>query len=419
MKVVHVTSDVRRGSPSCLVALLSNTLRSLGLDSSVVTRFVSTKLDHVSELKFDKSVTARLRRVWRRARISHATTRPARLREAYEAFDDCRSQFGADFVQALPNCDVISLHFVAGLLDFRSFFKTNTRRTHIVWTLHDMNAFTGGCHYDNHCGRYKDECGKCPQLGSSRADDQSRRILREKKSCFEALKDRRIIAVTPSLWLAKRVRESTVMRDIQVEVIPNGIDTEIFKPYDQALARRVFGIPIDRKVILFVAQSLSNRRKGFQYLVEAVRRLYDDKNMYLISIGACAPEKVLPVPHYSLGMITLPGIMALAYSAADVFVMPSIQDNLPTTILESIACGTPVIGFDVGGIPEMVRDDLSGIVVRRHDSGALADSIYRLLNDDQNRKHMRATCRSLAEHEYTVKLQARRYKELYERLILQ
>ncbi|MFC2023766.1 glycosyl transferase family 1, partial [Chloroflexota bacterium] len=189
-----------------------------------------------------------------------------------EPFSDSSSPFGSAVVRQLPAADVINLHWIAGFVDQRSFFSRVPQSVPVFWTLHDMNAFTGGCHYDEGCGKYELSCGACPQLDSGKSGDLSRRIWLRKRKAFAQVAPGQLHFVSPSRWLAKALSRSSLLSDRPVTVIPYGVDVDDFAPRDRGFARKVLGIPQDAAVVLFVADSLENRRKGFPLLMEALAR---------------------------------------------------------------------------------------------------------------------------------------------------
>lgn len=317
-------------------------------------------------------------------------------------------------VRAL-NPDIINLHWVcAGFLRIETLAKF---RRPIVWTLHDMWPFTGGCHYDDECGRYVKTCGRCPLLGSDKERDISRRIWRRKKKAWQGLD---ITIVTPSRWLARRAEGSSLFKDSRVEVIPNGLDTSVFKPADRVFTRERFGLPVDKKLILFGAMSAtSDKRKGFQLLAPALKCFSKDgfgEEVELVILGSSRPESPADFglkAHY-MGQLNDDVSLALLYAATDVFVAPSIQDNLPNTVMEALACGTPVVAFDVGGIPDMVEHKKNGYIAKSFDTGDLARGIKWVLEDRERRARLGASAREKVEQEYSSRLQAERYIALYE-----
>ncbi len=368
----------------------------------------------VREFRPPQNLFAQLGRRLRRFRIErdfqrYAATRPAGL----EAFTDDRTKYGGSFWKQLPKCDVINLHWTRGFLDPGDFFSRVS--VPAVWTLHDMNAFTGGCHYSLGCVRYREQCGACPQLGSADMSDLSRSIWRRKEKAFRLMRAP-LRVVTPSNWMGECARSSSLLGTGSIAVIPYGLDTAVFAPFDQQAARQRFQIPSDARVVLFVADSLDNQRKGFSFLVDALNRVRIP-NLVLVSMGRDRPPSALEARHIHLGTIHDDALLAEAYSAADLFAIPSVEDNLPNTVLESMACGTPVVGFDAGGIRDMVRAEVTGLLAPTRDVPSLANRISELLGDAARRGAMSRQCRAVALEEYTLELQARRYRELYEALL--
>jgi glycosyltransferase involved in cell wall biosynthesis len=217
--------------------------------------------------------------------------------------------------------------------------------------------------------------------------------------------------------MADEVRRSSLLGErFAVSVIPNGVNTDEFAPRDRAAARAVLGIPQESLVVLFVAYSVAPRRKGFALLNEALRGLTELPNLFLLSVGSGIPPRNFPVPQLHLGNVTQNRFLSMAYSAADLYVIPSLQDNLPSTVLEAMACGTPVVGFDTGGVCEMVQPGQTGALGPVEDVSALARNIGRLLDDPDGRHVMAAHCRQRVLEEFSMDLYVRRYEELYEGL---
>jgi glycosyltransferase involved in cell wall biosynthesis len=339
----------------------------------------------------------------------------------YEPFHDCRSIYAKEFLRQLPACDIINLHWVAdSFFDYRSFFASVPQRIPVVWTFHDMNAFTGGCHYDLGCDRYQSRCGSCPQLGSTDPKDLAFRIWKRKRDTFGALFPDLLQIVAPSRWLAEEARKSPLIGKFPASVIPYGLDLEIFKPRNKQSAREVLGIPQSAKAVLFLADGMDNERKGFQFLAQALAGISGPdqvKNLTLISLGRNKPKLELSLPWHHLGFVDNERMLAAVYSAADLFVIPSVQDNLPNTVLEAMACGTPALGFAVGGIPDMIRPGITGELVSPKDVKALGASILRLLNEPTQLAEMSHQCRRTVLAEYPLALQARRYADFYREIL--
>ncbi|MBD3322935.1 glycosyltransferase [candidate division KSB3 bacterium] len=355
---------------------------------------------------------------WRTLRKREMDRYHVEFMRDFDGFSDDRVEGGATVLQKLPICDVVHLHWISRFVDYRSFFEGMAQRyMPIVWTLHDMNPFTGGCHYDRGCGRFSEGCGLCPQLRSSDPHDLSRKIFLRKQAAFSHIAPDMLQLVTPSQWLAEEVRHSALLQRFPVNVIPNGLDTSVFTPRDRYFAREVLDLPQDAHVLLFAATLIEDRRKGLSLLLDALADSYDNANFLLVSLGSTRVPLDSGIPYRHLGMIGEDRLLSLAYSAADVFIIPSLQDNLPNTVMESLACGTPVIGFNVGGILDMIRPGETGWLVPPRDVAALRTAIFDALAHPEKRSEMSVNCRRVVEQEYSVDIQFRRYLQLYEELV--
>ncbi|WP_259122928.1 glycosyltransferase family 4 protein [Salinibacter ruber] len=418
MSVVHLSTNDFTGGAARAAFRLHRGLSSIGEASHMFVRNKDSRNEDVRV--YDRSsgwlerLKDRFKRRWLNRRFNrYQETRP----EGLEIFSQARTLDGHRVVDALPDADVYNLHWIRGFIDPSPFFQQTQQP--VVWTLHDMNPFTGGCHYNVRCNQYRESCGQCPQLGSTDENDLSRSVWSRKERAYrEAIENGRLEVVAPSEWLAEEARRSTLFSKAPVHVIPNGLDHETFHPRNTDGLRSALSIPADHRVLLFVADSTQNRRKGFDLLQDALSGL-DDEAVALVSIGSHEPELEVSVPHVHLGAIQSDVLLSVFYSLADLFVIPSRQDNLPNTVLESMACGTPVVGFDTGGIPDMVRPGETGWLAESENARSLRETIEHALCDDVARRRRGARCRDVVEEEYTLQVQARAYKKLYERLLTQ
>ena len=313
--------------------------------------------------------------------------------------------------------DIVHLHWICGGM----LRNEDLKRIHkpIIWTLHDMWAFTGGCHYSDDCERFQQDCGNCPQLNRSSKNDLSRSILRRKKRAWKGLD---ITIVTPSKWLAKCAKESSLFKGWRIEVIHNGLDLDLFKPIDKTTACEIWDLPKNKKLILFGAMSAtSNHKKGFDLLYEGLKQLsaqWLDK-AELIIFGASEPENPpdfdLPV-HY-LGRLHDDVSLALLYSAADVMVVPSRQEAFGQTASESLACSTPVISFGVTGLLDIVDHQRNGYLAKPFDISDLAAGIDWVLSDENRHKELCIKAREKAVVCFDIKKVARQYADLYESIV--
>jgi glycosyltransferase involved in cell wall biosynthesis len=334
-------------------------------------------------------------------------------RRGFSLLTDDRSPYGASVAGSMPAADVIHLHHAAPFLDWRPFFRAVGGRVPLVLTLHDMHPFTGGCRYTKGCGRFTGSCGKCPLLKSARVNDLSQAIWRRKQQALSCLQAQDLHVVAPSSWLAAEAKKSSLLGRFPISLIPYGVQTDIFKPVAKAIARERLHIHPKSRVVLFVAASLSDPRKGFHFLSEALGLLPASNDTLLLTAGSGAPRESVPCQQKHLGVLEDNESLVLAYSAADVFVIPAIEDNLPNTVLEALACGTPTIGFSVGGIPDMVREGVTGWLVPVQDRVALATALGSLLEKQELRAAFSMNARKIALSEYDLKIQARHYASLY------
>ena len=314
--------------------------------------------------------------------------------------------------------DVINLHWIYGsYLQIETFPKLNKP---LVWTLHDMWAFTGGCSYSGDCDRYTKSCGACPQLGSSKNWDLSRWVWQRKAKAWRNLN---LTIVTPSLWLRQCAISSSLFKDLRVELIPNGLDTEKYRPINRKVARELLRLPQDKQLVLFGSlKATSDKRKGFHLLQPALQELsqsgWQDR-LEVVIFGASRPDNPPEFgfqAHY-LGTFSDDLSLALVYSAADVFVLPSIQDNLPNTVMEAIACRTPCVAFDIGGMPDMIEHQKNGYLAQPYKIEDLAQGIAWVLENRERHQKLSHCAREKAEQEFTLEIQARRYLSLFTEVV--
>ncbi len=293
--------------------------------------------------------------------------------------------------------DIVHLHWMAKFLDYPTFFKSINKP--VVWTLHDTNPFNGGFNYD---------CYALPEY-----DELEKEVRTIKLKSIKQAKDVHIISI--SKWIHQLSSNSEIFGHLPHHYIPNGLDVNLFKPQNKQEARDKLQLPQDKKIILFVAESIDDKRKGFSYLEDALVELNVDE-VFLLTVGKSLNTSI-PFPLKNLGFVNDEIEMATVYAAADVFVVTSIEDNLPNTVMESIACGTPVVGFKVGGIPDMIQDGVNGFLVEKGDSIKLAQKINELLNHSDLQNQMQTHARQIAVQNFNQELQVKRHVELYREII--
>ena len=316
------------------------------------------------------------------------------------------------------NPDIIHLHWITkAFIGIRDLPRLNAP---IIWTLHDMWAFTGGCHYDHDCGRYHGACGRCPVLGSGYDNDLSRRIQSFKRRTWEGLE---MTIVCPSRWLADCAHSSVLLGKQRIEVIPNGLDLQQFRPMNKASARKQLSIATDDRLILFGGMGpTTNARKGFAYLQAALQQLATagwNKHSRVIVFGnpgrASPPLADFRVQY--IQPLQRDEELASLYSAADVFVAPSLQDNLPNTVMEALACGTPCVAFNIGGMPDLIEHQASGYLATPRDGKSLAAGIAWVLEDTSRWQQLSHNARSFTRDHFDLPTISKRYRELYREIL--
>ncbi len=418
VRITHISTYDWEGGASRSAYRLHDGLRRLKHESHM---FVAkkTSLDP-SVIRYDPPGDPRsgLIRTLRRVKIRIAVWRyglkaPAGL----TFFSDDRARYGKGPWQHLPGSDLVHLHWVTRFVDYRAFFRLVPATTPVVWTLHDMVAFTGGCHYDQGCHRFADECGRCPQLGSESETDLTRKVWQRKFEAFAKLHSKQLHIVTPSRWLGEQVGQSALLSRFPRSLIPYGLDTETFAPRDRYRSRKILGIPLDARVVLFLAHGVRDPRKGLHLLTSALESIESPSGIFLLSLGSGLPSEFRGFRGAHIEHVIDDPFLSHVYSAADILVVPSLQDNLPNTVLESISCGTPVVGFAVGGIPDMVRPGITGLLAAPGDTVGLRGAILDLLSNEEGRRKMAEHCREIATQEYSLEVQARRYLDLYNQIL--
>ncbi len=312
--------------------------------------------------------------------------------------------------------DIIHIHNIHGAVS--SFWNVELIRicgdyAPVVWTLHDMWSFTGRCAYNYGCLKYLTGCdATCPTPGEYPAlsPNQITHSWEQRRSIIQEMRD--IIAVAPSNWLAL-VALGGLWHGKRVEVIPYGLPLNIYEPIDRSIAHKALGITSEGPVLLIAAHRLDDKRKGGRIALQAIEQS-SYKPLSLITMGSGSLRSQIPgVTIIPLGFIDHERTRALAYSAADIYLHPALADNLPNTIMEAISCGTPVVAYSIGGIPDLVRPEVTGWLVNEPTPNALASGLNQALTDLIHNKTSSFSCRETAEQEYSMSLQAERYLTLF------
>lgn len=344
--------------------------------------------------------------------------------------DKITSTFGAQYLylpssMALPNhpwvqaADVIQLFNTHGGYFSHRILPTLARNSPVIWRLSDMWPMTGHCSYSGDCEQWLNGCGNCPDLDTYpglKVDTTSRLWKVKQRVCSEA----NLTVVAPSSWMEEQAKKSPVFEGCPIHRIPNGVDINAFKPLERSSARALLGLPQEVHLILFVAQGLDqDERKGTDALVKALTQLQVNTSVELVLAGLgkadWADETGLKV--HRLGYLLDDRLLAAAYSSADIIALPSIVDNLPNVVLESMACGVPSVAFNVGGIRDAVRHMETGYLSRSGNTEDFRHGITMLLDDMDLRLRLGGAGLELIQSNFTKQIQAHRFETLYRQLL--
>lgn len=317
-------------------------------------------------------------------------------------------------------CDVVQIYNTHGGYFSHTALPLIARRRPVVWRLSDMWPMTGHCAYSFDCEGWKTGCGSCPIISHYPAlrSDTTAALWRMKRRVYAHTP---LTIVAPSRWIAELARQSPLLGRYPVHIIPNGLDTEVFRPLDKEAARARLGIGPARRVILFSADSIKDQRKGAALLQQALVRLASEAvaDVTLLVVGSHVEgwDAQLPFEVKQVNHVDDDAVMAGIYSAADLFVLPTLADNLPNGILESMACATPPVTFDVGGCGDAVRHMETGYLAAYKDVDDLTRALRLLLDDPALRARLGRRGREVAVAEYSQELQTGRFLRLYEEAV--
>ncbi len=416
MKVVILNTSERTGGAAVAAGRLMNALRKAGTSVRMLVRDKQTADPDVSTVStsYVKRKLGFLRFAWERL-VIYACNRFSRK----NLFQVSIADTGADVsrLAVVKEADVIHLHWInQGFLSLEDIRRLLATGKPVVWTLHDVWPATGICHYPGACTRYKEVCRNCPMLVSHPFCDLAKATFRKKLS----LDFSNVTFVGCSRWITEKARQSALLEKADFHAIPNPIDTTVFKRIDKAEARRKYQLPPDHFLLLFAAAKVSDTRKGAVFLAEACRRLQSaGMNTFDIVVLGNSSEELaglFPCRVHSLGYVSDAASIAAAYSCADLFIIPSLEDNLPNTVMEAMACGTPCVGFRTGGIPEMIDHRVNGYVAAYKDAGDLADGIAWGLHYPDAAALSDACLAKVASH-YSEAVVAEKYNSLYQHVV--
>lgn len=376
MRVLLINTSERTGGAAIAANRLMEALKNSGIKAKTLVRDKQT--DQVTVVPLRKSWRHVWQFVWERVVIWKANHF-----KKHNLFAVDIANTGTD-ITSLPEfrqADVIHLHWInQGMLSLKDIRKIIASGKPVVWTLHDMWPITGICHHAQDCQNYRTQCHDCPLLYKGSAHDLSNIVYRRKLQIY---KNANLTFVACSQWLEELAQKSALTMGHTVTNIPNAINTNLFHPADKAQARKKLHLPAEKRLLLFSSMKITDKRKGIDYLIKACQLLvkqYPDfcDTLGVVVVGSESQQyaNLFPFPVYCLDYVSTEKEIVNIYNAVDLFVTPSLQENLPNTIVESMSCGVPCVGFQIGGIPQMIDHLHNGYVARYKSAEDLANGIY-------------------------------------------
>lgn len=380
MKIVHInTSDISGGAAIAAHRLHQELLKKNVDSKMLVLNKESDELTiKTASKKVDKHLNNKIRNFFEKINFK-------RYEKRENPIIFSSGNYGIDIIsfKEIIEADVIHLHWINdNYINLNTIKKLAEMNKKIVWTMHDMWPFTGGCHYAGNCKNYEKKCGNCEILMTNCEKDITRKIFLNKEKIFNQID---FIVVGCSDWISDCASKSSLFNSKKIYNIPNVLDTKIFKKLDKKSCRDILNLKPDKKYILFGAMgATSDPRKGYSYLKETLEILKKEKdefseNLEILIFGASHSEEVLPFKTHFLGKLFDEYTLNIVYNAADLFVSPSVEENLANTVNESLASGTPVVAFDVGGMPDMIEHCINGYLAELKNSNDLAMGIKKII----------------------------------------
>lgn len=410
MKVIHCNTTTRSGGAAIAAMRLHHALRNEGVESLFAVAQSETEQSDIIPLYEGKR-----KKLYSLLRISEiAVLRALGARKNYLFSPALLPSFVHRQLNSLKP-DIFHLHWLANA--FMPIASLSKLATKTVWTMHDEWAFTGGCHYCGGCEQYNAGCNECPLVPKA-LHFIVRESFKRKKNVYSMLKP---VIVCPSKAFSERAQNSLLLHGLQHKHIPNAIDTDSYLPLQKDAAKKKLGIPQNESVIAFGAiGATSDNRKGYDLLLRSLSHLreYYSGPIRLLVFGATADENLqCCYPTLFLGHLNCDSVLCDAYNAADVFVCPSREDNLPNTVMEALSCGIPVAAFAVGGIPDMVIDGENGCLATPNQPEALGRRIAYILEDTERNLQMAENARNSVVTRYSMSVVAQSYLRLYEDML--
>ena len=416
MRVLIVNTSERIGGAAIAAGRLMDALKNNGIKAKMLVREKQT--DRISVTGLKKNGWRVWQFIWERILI----WKENQFRK-HNLFAVDIANTGTDItsIPEFQEADIIHLHWInQGMLSLNDIQKILQSGKPVVWTMHDMWPCTGICHHARECNKYHQECHHCPYIykGGGKKD-LSHQVFKKKKEIYQLAP---VTFVTCSQWLKERASQSALLNGHTIVDIPNPINTSLFKPQNTLVARNRMGLPTDKKLILFGSVKVTDKRKGIDYFIESCKLLAETHPELKEELGVVVYGKnseqlksMIPFQVFPLDFINSDKELVNVYNAVDLYVTPSLEENLPTTIMEAMACGVPCVGFNVGGIPEMIDHLHNGYVAEYKSAEDLANGVIWTLNESEYHTLSEEACRKAVSN-YSESTVAKKYIDVYNKI---
>ena len=416
MRVLIVNTSERIGGAAIAAGRLMDALKNNGIKAKMLVREKQT--DRISVTGLKKNGWRVWQFIWERILI----WKENQFRK-HNLFAVDIANTGTDItsIPEFQEADIIHLHWInQGMLSLNDIQKILQSGKPVVWTMHDMWPCTGICHHARECDKYHQECHHCPYIykGGSKKD-LSNQVFKKKKELYQLAP---ITFITCSQWLKGRAGQSALLNGHTIVDIPNPINTSLFKPQNTLVARNRMGLPTDKKLILFGSVKVTDKRKGIDYFIESCKLLAETHPELKEELGVVVYGKnseqlksMIPFQVFPLDFINSDKELVNVYNAVDLYVTPSLEENLPTTIMEAMACGVPCVGFNVGGIPEMIDHLHNGYVAEYKSAEDLANGVIWTLNESEYHTLSEEACRKAVSN-YSESIIAKKYIDIFNKI---
>lgn len=416
MKILHIARmDLGVGGAMRATYGIHKALLKRGMDSKLLVFKKFSDDPTVIQYRAKPGTIPAIKRKAREWQINLEYKWAKRRISKLEGFEDERSKYYQNINENIVDADIIHLYWTAGSLDFKKFFSLYKDKK-IVWRLSGMQPFTGGCNFSLGCDHFQKECGYCPHLNSNTKKDITYKSFKRKKEIYDSIPQNNLHFVPVCNWMAEYKEKSPLISRFNHTVINTGVNTSIFYPLNKQWVKTMLGIPMNKKAIVTVSRTYNTKKKGMDHMSSALDQLNNPDDYFLITIGELHHRLSKNVSSLNLGKITNNELLNIGYNAGDVFVLPSVEDNLPNTGLEALACGLPLIVFPVEGVTDFVEHGKNGIIVNQVNAKELAKGIESIfIKYDLDAMGKKSQEKAL--NQFSMETQINKYIELYSSLL--